>query len=253
MDFRDYTFITDASIKDLEDFHKVTVDLYEGINTSEELKGWFFNEVYHSDAPSTQKPMDDILVNGAAPIPRNVTVAYFGLLNSLIAIATEPHLINFERDTSVIYQNARDPEIETVSAVTAQGYDAEFVEQFQRDWWDNSDITDGILELRQTLRQSLDNFNLQLIVTSTAKLGLRDFLAPAEALPFIKEFRSRDLSTLVPVFDSAYYNAAKRYFFRAEQLFPRIQEHSFGEKFTFSYDEVRESLIARCQGTLDYE
>ena len=246
-----YFIIGDSKREHAETIHDSMVFLRDNIFSHDELGDWYFDSVSIHGSYNKPHSFFDIMQPGV-PVPRNLALINSMITDQLVSLATKPELIGFQITKPDIYVSDDEPEITSIDAVTASGYDAQSIEQLQRQWWEhskNSDITTQILEYNKALTNSFADFNLQSILSNIGKMYMSTsrYNVPSGAQPVqdMIDMSFDDIRATVPTLENAYYNSAKRELTRAGQLNIVISEHEFGRLFALTSDESVEYIIEK--------
>jgi hypothetical protein len=166
---------------------------------------------------------------------RNVTALCIQYLDMTIEKVTRPEVISVSLPLSGC----------TDVAFTAGGMPIKKSEAIQRAWFEESDIAFKVRDYERTLKQAWDEFNLQLVLGQTYRAARTPVLADGEAGKLhqrIVDICENRMPQASHALDSAYYNAATRYFRSASQHWETLNASEFGRFFILRPEEIKEGV-----------
>ncbi|MEK6918995.1 MAG: hypothetical protein AABW73_03060 [Nanoarchaeota archaeon] len=219
-------------IERLRKLHELVGEFREQFLTNKDLQDLLMNRGYELE--EEDRPSSWYELTGGPPTLRVQNARHLTAVEVMMDLATRPRLVALEK-TRILIPGKKDE----TRVITPEGYDAGKVEILQREWMENSDITPTIREYRDLLTASLDEFNLQLVLSMTFNASRSAFIDEKwESGRLQRRTQEIVFPNGYSALDNGYYNFARRKFFHCAATYEKLQESGFARRFTLTQKEA---------------
>lgn len=236
-ELREYAFWGDVDVKKAEELHRLTQEFRDTLFTNYPLQNVLFNrgaEMTKKERPTSYIGLID------AVFLRTKVMLHLSVLEEMIEQATRPQILVVKSPPLIIVpgQEEKQPKIETL-----RGVDAGKVEQFQREWMENSTVNQAAREFQTALTECFDEFNLKFMLT-------RMFYSTRQFVPdeWREERRIADRIDKVAdnksygALDNAYYGMARRLMSGVSPYWDRLASSELGRMFIVTPEQERDYM-----------
>lgn len=206
--------------------------------TDHDLQDALLNGGYRPEQEEKRPPSYLDLTD--AVVPRTQTLLHLLTVQHAINLVTRPQLIVAPSQELWIPGKPVKEERWTIPG----GGDAQRLEDFQRQWLEDTETTTRVRAYEKALEDTFGEFNLKLILTCMYHAEHRARAPTPEARQFQEEIARVLFPEGYSILDSAYYNAARRKFSVAGHGWEEVNKTEFGKFFLLSPQQVAQGMRA---------
>lgn len=235
-DFSRYTIFGDISYDDVRELHKLVVEYKERLFEDHILQDVLLNNGFELE----DRPKNWFDVNLGCWNRRKILM-HLSFLEMMLDLVSKPRLVVVKSPLIIVPGQEQKTEIET-----PEGWDAEKVECFQKEWLKNSEISRAVRSYQEQLGLAFDEYNSQTMLLLMQDC-LKSFIDPSWKRE--RKHQEKIGEVLTPksyeAMDSAYYNMGNRNFRAAGGLWDYLSKSEFGRHFVMTIEEESQALKSR--------
>ena len=234
-DIREYHFFGDIDIEKTANLHRLAGNYRERILGDNLLQDVLLNDSYEFEDDERPKTFHAI---GDPTINRLKTSIHLNYLEYVVDLVTRPRILAVRAPRIIIPGKRDEPRIET-----AEGYDAEKVEDLQEQWLRTPKVRDMVEAYSMILNEAFDEYNLKCILLKMhGCLIRRDDVDEQEIHKIYDDIEKHMNDKSYVALDDAYYRMGNRLFSGAGDVWNRLRADNFGRNFALTEKEVAEAF-----------